>query len=166
LWHGFARFTIARMYKLIKGTVDELESRLNAAVAEGYTQLFREFPPPVTLVNYDSSQPAAPDVYAFMMKRPDSGLPSAGAMAQYASAFREVVVAMGFGDRLPPVPKDAPVVDLVRKAPPPTDGASKLVELVRSAEEPAPAPALPEPTSGGLLAGSSPPDEPHGGMFG
>jgi hypothetical protein len=31
------------------------------------------------------------------------------------SEFRKLAVAFGFGDRLPPVPKDAKVLDLVPK---------------------------------------------------
>lgn len=98
-------------YKLVKGKLDELEGLLNAAVAQGYTQLFREFPPPSPMLAalHDPNRSHEPEIYAFMMRRPDPdaglpGIPSPEKIEQYASVFRELMELLGFANRFPPFP--------------------------------------------------------------
>lgn len=107
------------MYKLVQGKIGELEGLLNAATAEGYTQLFREFHAPFIL-DPATGAPSSGDVYSFMMKKPDSPPEVAKMIGEYAGAFREMMVSLGLGDRLGPPGGKATVLDLVR---PPPDGA-------------------------------------------
>jgi hypothetical protein len=93
------------MFKLVRGKVDEIEARLNAACAEGYTQVFREFP------IFDASTGLPLGELAFLMKKPDD--PS-GQVAGYVDVFRDMMTSLGLGDRLPPKQKPATVLDLVR----------------------------------------------------
>jgi hypothetical protein len=107
-------------YKLVKGKIEELERLLNDAVADGFSQVFREFPP--FLPNVPVGNVETDVVYAFMMKRPDPMLPSGHDMA---NVIRSAAAALGLEDRLPPA-KEGKVLDLVR--PPAVDDAPTKIE--------------------------------------
>jgi hypothetical protein len=102
------------MYKLVQGKLGELEDLLNAAVKEGYTELFREFPAPFIL-DATTGVPSPVDVYSFMMKKPTPPLLDENFMSGFTDSMRGAMVALGLGDRLPPPGGKAPVFELIKK---------------------------------------------------
>jgi hypothetical protein len=93
------------MFKMVCGTLDELDGKLNAAHQEGYTQLFREFPCDIAVI------PNAETKYYFLMMKPQP--PPIFDLTNYAKQFREVIKMVGLGDRLMPESKDASVIQLI-----------------------------------------------------
>ena len=119
------RDKIVDQYRMVKGTVDQIEGLLNEA---GFTVVFREFSPesePLTKEEFKALHESVvtgimvepkPLYYRFLMTR--AANPFAYNPAELAKSFRAAVTAIGFGDRLPPEPPDATVTPL-KQVPPP-----------------------------------------------
>jgi hypothetical protein len=90
------------MYKMVKARLSELEKALNDAAAEGYTEVFREFPPPLRIggivptgMDYEEikalieAKANEEPEYSYLMKKPRSPLddfePVMGIMQQFAA---------------------------------------------------------------------------------
>jgi hypothetical protein len=99
------------MWKVVRGTVDELEAKLNEAAAEGYTEMAREFfePGPVRLAGVPlvgelaaqdvvELKPPAPQVYCFLMRKPRSPLDDVEPMLD---SIRKMASSLGL--KMPPI---------------------------------------------------------------
>lgn len=101
------------VYRVVHCTIDELEKKLNEAAAGGLRIRERLLTDPIAYLPPAPGEIAdldlGPTKFAYLLEKPVDPMAQ---VEESARMLRQVIVSLGFGDRLPREPGKAPVVEL------------------------------------------------------